>query len=541
MRTHTLPSLPTKKPRSSFELFLYALLCLGVAACGGDGSTGVDENGMVDPCQAASQILMSQTFVGQLDAADCLQLDGAFGDRWRLSLPGQTNVRIDLNSSAFDTFLELQDELGNPIAQNDDAGNSISSRLIQPLQAGSYIILVRSLGPGETGSYQLLVSEGPDCSPVGALQLGQTIAGMLADDDCLSEVDGSQDHWSLSLTSAQKLRIDLQSADFDEVVLVRDRLGNIIFLAEESSTIGHARLESQLSAGEWTISVASNAPTARGSYDLTVDVAPPCTPGTDLVLGESVAGDISSSDCLINLGAPADSFGINITEEAAIRFHMKSPDFDPLLTLRDATGILITFGLEGAGNGNAWIRETLGPGSYIVIAGATNLTAVGSYQLTVSEIVCSDPQAIDFGQTGMGTLDVDDCRRPNGAFQESWTLVLANDTTARIDLKSAAFDAFLILKDSDGNELTTDDDGGDGANSRIDRALTAGTYEIVVSSFRGNADQIGAYELTVDVLPPAPTAAVGAAEQTGTPPPKISVVPDSGSEQARSLRMRALP
>jgi hypothetical protein len=517
MRTHALPSLPTKESRSSFEFFLYTLLCLGVAACGGDGSTGVDENGMVDPCQAASQILMGQPFVGQLDTDDCLQLDGAFGDRWRLSLPGQTNVRIDFSSSAFDTFLELQDDLGNPIAQNHDAGTTVASRIIQPLQAGAYIILARSFGPGQTGSYQLRVSEGPDCSPVGSLQLGQTVAGILADDDCLSEVDGSLDHWSLSLTSAQKVWIDLQSADFDEVVLVRDRLGNIIFLAEESSTIGHARIESQLSAGEWTISVASHSPTARGSYDLTVDVAPPCTPGTDLVLGESVAGDVSSTDCLINLGAPADSFGIHITEETAIRFHMKSPDFDPLLTLRDAIGILITFGAEAAGNGNAWIRESLGPGSYIVIAGATTLTAEGSYQLTVSEIVCTDLQAIDFGQTVMGTLDIDDCRRSNGAFQESWTLVLANDTTARIDLKSDAFDAFLTLKDSDGNVLDTNDDRASGeTDSRIDRALTAGTYEIVVSSFRGNADQIGAYDLTVDVPPPVPTAAVGAA-RTGAP------------------------
>ncbi len=174
MKTHPLPGLRTKKSRSSFELFLYGLLWLGVAACGGDDSVGpkVNEN---DPCQATSPISMGQSLAGQLNANDCGQPDGAYGDRWSLSLSGQTHVRIDLASNAFDAFLELRDDVGNVIAQNDDAGASLNSRLIQTLQSGSYIILARSLAPGQTGSYQLSVSEGPDCSPLGALQLGQTV------------------------------------------------------------------------------------------------------------------------------------------------------------------------------------------------------------------------------------------------------------------------------------------------------------------------------------------------------------------------------
>ena len=84
----------------------------------------------------------------------------------------------------------------------------------------------------------------------------------------------------------------------------------------------------------------------------------------------------------------------------------------------------------------------------------------------------------------------------------------ANDTTARIDLESApAFDAFLALKDSDGTILAEDDDGGDGLHARIERALTAGTYEIVASS--STASETGAYQLKVDVPPPPTTTAAG--------------------------------
>ena len=536
MKTHTLPGWRTKKSRSSFELFRYALLCLGIAACAADDSVGVNENenDLTDPCQATSPISMGQSIAGQLNANDCGQPDGAYGDRWSLSLSGQTHVRIDLASNTFDAFLELRDDVGNVIAQNDDAGASLDSRLIQTLQLGSYIILARSLAPGQTGSYQLSVSEGPDCSPVGALQLGQTVTGALAADDCLFDFGGNMDNWSLSLTSTQRLRIDLKSSDFDEVVLVRDQQGNIINGAGWEGPTGHARLETELSAGDWTISVTSPYETARGSYDLTVDVAPPCTPGTDFVLGETVTGEISPSDCLLDSWMPADSFGINITEETAIAIHLKSADFDPFVILRDQNGMDIEVGFDEQRDGNAWIRESLGPGLYALFVTTHSFPGQGSYQLTVSEIVCDDPQPIDFGQTVDGALDADDCLSPGGAYQESWELVLANDTTARIDLESDAFDAYLVLKDSVGNILADDDDGGDGLNSRIDRTLTAGTYEIVVSSFA--AGQTGTYQLAVDVPPPSATAAVGTAGARALQP-KVTPDSESGTEQLKRLWM----
>jgi len=534
MRTHTPPSQRTKNSRSSFELYLYALLCLGVTACGDKDPVKVDNDEATDPCQATSPISMGQSMAGLLGSADCLQPDGAYGDRWSLSVSGQTDVRIDLKSNAFDAFLELRDDAGNVIAQNDDAGGSLDSRIIQTLQTGSYIILARSLAPGQTGGYQLSVSEAPDCSPVGVLQLGQTVTGELAADDCLFEFGGNMDNWSLSLASTQRLRIDLKSSDFDEVVLVRDQDGNIINGAGGGGPTAHARLEMELSAGEWTISVTSILETARGPYDLTVDVAPACTPGTDIVFGETVSGDISPSDCLSNFGMPADSFGIDVTEETAVRIHLKSPDFEPLLILRDASGMDLAIAWDEMRDGNAWIRQSLSPGSYALFVATTSYPGQGSYQLVVSEIVCDDPQPIDFGQTVNGTLDADDCLRPGGAFQESWGLVLANDMTARIDLESDAFDAFLVLKDSDGNILATNDDGGGGLNARVDYALTAGTYEIVASSFRPG--QTGAYKLTVDVPPPATTAAMGT-DATTQPPPKVRPDSESLTGQLRRLMM----
>jgi len=321
---------------------------------------------------------------------------------------------------------------------------------------------------------------------------------------------------SLSDGTSQDVTADAQWTSSDPSVVTVSATG-----AGEAVGVGQSEICATYQGVSGCVLVTVTAPVA-------------CTPGTDLVLGETVTGDISPSDCLMDFGFPADSFGINITEETAISIHLKSPDFAPFLILRDANGIDIAIGFDEMLDGNARIRETLSPGSYALFAATFSFPGQGSYSLTVSEIVCAALQPIDFGQTVNGTLDADDCLRPGGAFQESWQLVLANDMTARIDLESAAFDAFLVLKDSNGDTLATNDDGGAGLNARIDRALTAGTYEIVASSF--SAGQTGTYQLTVDVPPPATTAAVGT-DRTRAPGPKLRPASDSGTEQLRRLRI----
>ena len=203
-----IPGYPTHSLVSRF--MACSMLCLASVACG-ESTTAVDdqeqEQTPPNPCTSAVAISVGQSSGGQLSATDCRQPDGAYGDRWSLSLLTATDVRIDLTSNAFDAFLELRDNAGNLIAANDDAGGSLDSRLIQQLQAGSYIIVARSLGTGQTGNYQLSVREGPDCSPVGDLTLGVTATGTLAADDCLFEFGGVMDNWSLSLTCSAPDRI----------------------------------------------------------------------------------------------------------------------------------------------------------------------------------------------------------------------------------------------------------------------------------------------------------------------------------------------
>ena len=66
--------------------------------------------------------------------------------------------RINLRSSAFDTFLRLEDSSGKQLAFNDDDGISLNSRMYyRPTKTDTYRIIVTSFRAGSTGSFSLSV------------------------------------------------------------------------------------------------------------------------------------------------------------------------------------------------------------------------------------------------------------------------------------------------------------------------------------------------------------------------------------------------
>ncbi len=532
MRAHTTGAISHKAlyPLGKGPWLLCSLLPLALGAC--VDLTDLDTE-LGDPCSSAVSITLGRSMSGQLTLDDCVQADGAYGDRWSLDLSSRTSIVINVTSPLFDGVLELHDSTGNLIGYGDDFIGPTNARITESLPAGSYVITVRSIRAGAIGQYELSVGLAADCGPLGDLTLGVPVTGTLAASDCLSEWDSFMDHWSLTLTSTQKLRLDVQSTDFDEIILIRDERGDIIESSDWGGPTGSARLETELAAGNWTISVTAPDEGFRGDYDLTVDIAPPCTPGKELVLGETVRGEIAPTDCLMDGWMPADSFGLTIDQETPIDIRVKSTDLDPLLILQDQNGRDIAVGWSVLQDGIAQIHMSLAPGSYSLFVTAGSDPPEGSYQLTVTESVCADPLPIALGESVEGSLDATDCLRAGGAYQDSWRLVLPNDITVRIDLESDDFDAFLVLQDSVGDTIETNDDGGVGFNSRIDRLLTAGTYEIRASSF--GEGQIGAYRLTV-AAPPAPmTAAMTTETPTGS---RAKVAAESGSPSELLSRIR---
>lgn len=506
---------PMPMPR---HLALVAALCLGGAAC----SDSPTDEGTKDPCTTLPSIAIGESKSGSLATGDCVQPDGAYGDRWRLSISSTTDIRIDLQSPGFEGVIELSDGFGNTIAYGYDGGSTFDARIITTLPADSYTLLVRPTYSGQSGGYTLSVSQAPSCAPVGSVGIGDTVSGSLQEGDCLQQWDGRSDNWTLTLAAREKLRLDLESADFDEILLVRTPQGEIWYGSDWDHPSGHARVDVTLDPGEWTLTVTAPLEQMSGSYELSVAPQPPCTPGTNLVLGETVSGSLGPADCLFETYLPADSFAITLDEATPVRFQLKSLDFEPLVVVRDATGMDVAVGWDQTNTGNAVARAGLAPGTYAIYA--TGYPPAGDFTLTVQEIAC-ETGSVALGETVDGTLSDQDCVREDGQSQDLWELVLDGDANVRIDLTSASFDAWLTVSDDVGNVVASDDDSGVGTNARIERALTAGTYVISASSW--GPDGMGAYQLTVGA-PAAAAAAPRAEGGDGTKPP-VSV-DDPGAE-----------
>lgn len=111
------------------------------------------------------------------------------------------------------------------------------------------------------------------------------------------------------------------------------------------------------------------------------------------------------------------------------------------------------------------------------------------------------------GQTVAGNLTNDDCPLDDGSLIDFYTFSGQNGQTVTINMTSNAFDTFLFLLDPTPTVVATDDDGGQGTNSRIVFPLdqTSSDWAIGANSF--DAGQTGPYTLSLQCSgnnPPPP-------------------------------------
>jgi len=101
---------------------------------------------------------------------------------------------------------------------------------------------------------------------------------------------------------------------------------------------------------------------------------------------------------------------------------------------------------------------------------------------------------LPLGGTVEGTLMPTDCLGPELEYRDFWTLVVDAPGTVRLELSSADFDAYVELQDATGAVVGSDDDGGEGTDSKLEVWLDAGRYRVVASTYgRG---QRGQYSLS---------------------------------------------
>jgi hypothetical protein len=231
-------------------------------------------------CTAATQgsIATGQSVTGSMGTTDCLFHDFP-AQGWRVDLDSLTRLRIDLTSSAFDAAIVVTDLSLNILAFDIDGGADRNARLVSAFPAGSYIVWAVAV-EGHTGPFQLSLelAEPYSCAnPASAVSLGQSISGSLTATDCVLDSGAFGDAFTVTLTDAASVRIDLTSSQFDTFLILSNSAGHEIAFDDDGGDNFNSRLNVSLPAGQYTIWASSYSTGATGSYQLAVQ---PTTAGS---------------------------------------------------------------------------------------------------------------------------------------------------------------------------------------------------------------------------------------------------------------------
>jgi hypothetical protein len=98
--------------------------------------------------------------------------------------------------------------------------------------------------------------------------------------------------------------------------------------------------------------------------------------------------------------------------------------------------------------------------------------------------------------SSLGDKDQKDARR-QGSYSKVFLVKLVKGKTYQIDMRTAAFDAYLRLENAKKTQLAEDDDSGGDLDAQILFTPTEdGVYRIITTSF--NEDETGPFNLRIE-------------------------------------------
>ncbi|MBC6955200.1 MAG: PPC domain-containing protein [Chloroflexi bacterium] len=291
------------------------------------------------------------------------------------------------------------------------------------------------------------------------------------------------------------------------------------------------------SNGQAAISLLTEPTDAVGIYDLTlfegdipvrtgtITITAPFEPpsGTTLSYGDAVEGALA-------VGQTESIYLFDGAEGDIVTIVLRSSEFDAFLWLYGPDGAQLRYndnGLPPTSDAALTTYTLPATGRYTIVATSreaaegSGSAGRGSFTLTLTAARVAQEGAIAPGETITGELGLL-AQRANYTFNGR-----AGDVIT-VDLRSEAFDSYLRLFTSDGEQLAQDDDGGGGLNARISRFVlpSDGEYVIVVDGFRGFTGERrlqGVYTVSLEIEGQGPVIAQATPQpSTPTPVPAIA-------------------
>jgi hypothetical protein len=420
-------------------------------------------------------------------------------------------AQITIPDSSFEPMLLLLDANGNQIAQDSQSGGENTPLLNQQLAPGDYQVVIFNEDSFE-GDYDLEYSFTPGPSqpcPTTILTGGVGFTGELDGQTSCRSLGFAADQYEIVLPVAGRVNVDLSSQDFTSVLFLQDSKNNMMYFGEDSDYSGTSHIAIELPAGTY-YALAASADLPGGytiNYAVTPLTIPACSSQTIPMASGSnntVNGSLSwKTSCPATNGSLSNHYTVTVPASSTVAAIMVSADVNSVLFLVDSKGNPLRTDSGSYGAGNAIIIDYLAAGTYTLETLGAGFQNTGSYQLsalftaaTSSPKTCAAKSAA-VGKQFTGSLSYTSCQYPDDTFADIYQ-VSVTDATHPIDIAavSAAFDDYLVLLDSKGNVVGTDDNSGGGTDAHLLQNVSPGTYFVVVKP-ASDPSGSGSYTLTV--------------------------------------------
>jgi hypothetical protein len=201
---------------------------------------------------------------------------------------GKTYI-IEMNmqpGTTLDPYLRLEDRQGKILAEDDDSGGDLNSKIVFTAPASGYLnVIATTLGQNQYGGYTLTISEsasGPGPGP-GPLAKGKLLLNVSAKMDLKSPIDPRKPGcrcqiFNGKLEGGKKYVIEMNKVGvgrLDPVLRLEDDKGNVV--AEDNDSGGNLNARIVFTApqsGAYRIYATTPAPNMLGSFHLTLTEVP---------------------------------------------------------------------------------------------------------------------------------------------------------------------------------------------------------------------------------------------------------------------------
>lgn len=420
---------------------------------------------------------------GTLEYGDTVsgELEVSMPDLWTFEGSTDDSIVISMDSDEFDTLITLKDADGVEIGSDDDSGEEFNALLEITLPtSGTFTIEAYTAFPSTVGAYSLHLEldDGSKPDDKDSDDEEQTVILEVEDELALGEINNH----SFEGEAGDIIIIEAASDDFDTVLALLNSDGELLTRDDDGGSYLNSLIVVELALDdEYTIEISDYFDGEEGAYSLRV-----LSGAHEIELNETIEASFENQTII---------YVVEGEKDTELTVELSSDDFDTVVEVRSSNGESLIEDDDSGGDLNSLASVVLTEdGTYFIVVKAFTEPAEGDFVLTVTAMPYDEESAsgdsgrdntsdavdagvISYGDTVEGTA--------SGTIV-TYTFEANADDEITITLSSTDFDAFLVLRNTDGNVVAENDDSDSSLDSLIEITLSdGGTYTIEVGSFDG--------------------------------------------------------